>query len=70
MSAPINGASEREMFEAHIRTTAWYAVLFAAKDDDDEGESVFRMARMAAQEAWSARASLVAAQPLSQGGAK
>ncbi|MGI4776900.1 MAG: hypothetical protein ACRYGA_02085 [Janthinobacterium lividum] len=62
-SAPVNGADERGMFEAHIKTTSWFAVLSAAKDEDDEGASVFRMARMAAQEAWSAgRASLGAAQ--------
>ena len=41
-------------FEEHIKTTAWFKVLSAAKDDDDDGASVYRMARMAAQEAWTA----------------
>jgi len=43
-----------EGFEEHIKTTAWFQVLSAAKDDDDDGASVYRMARMAAQEAWTA----------------
>jgi len=48
---------EREAFEAHIKTTSWYQVLSQAKDEDDDGASIFRMARMAAREAWDARAS-------------
>jgi hypothetical protein len=43
-----------EQFEAHIKTTAWYGVLSQAANDDDDGASVFRMARMAASEAWQA----------------
>lgn len=46
--------SDREEFEAHIKGTAWYQVLSGAAKDDDEGASVFRMARMAASEAWTA----------------
>lgn len=41
-------------FEAHIKSTAWYGVLSQAAKDGDEGASVFRMARMAAREAWNA----------------
>ncbi|NPT59037.1 hypothetical protein [Paraburkholderia elongata] len=43
-----------EQIEAHIKSTAWYRVLSEAAKDDDEGASVFRMARMAASEAWQA----------------
>jgi hypothetical protein len=52
--------TDREQFEAHIKNAAWYRVLSEAAKDDDEGASVFRMARMAASEAWNAsrRASL------------
>jgi hypothetical protein len=46
--------TEREQFEAHIETTAWYGVLSQAAKNDDDGASVFRMARMAAHEAWNA----------------
>lgn len=44
----------REKFEAHIKETAWHQVLSGAAKDDDDGASVFRMARMAASEAWTA----------------
>jgi hypothetical protein len=44
----------REQFEAHIKSTAWYRVLSDAAKEDDEGASAFRMARMAANEAWQA----------------
>jgi hypothetical protein len=43
-----------DQFEAHVKTTAWYGVLSQAAKDDDDGASVFRMARMAANEAWQA----------------
>jgi hypothetical protein len=43
--------TDREQFEAHIKSTAWYLVLSGAAKDDDDGASVFRMARMAASEA-------------------
>jgi hypothetical protein len=46
--------NERDQFEAHIKSTAWYRVLSEAAKEDDEGASVFRMARMAASEAWQA----------------
>lgn len=46
--------SDREQFEAHIKSAAWYGVLSQAAKDDDDGASVFRMARMAAREAWQA----------------
>jgi hypothetical protein len=46
--------SDREEFEAHIKGTAWYQVLSGAVKDDDEGACVFRMAMMAASEAWQA----------------
>lgn len=46
--------TDLEQFEAHIKSTAWYLVLSGAAKDDDEGASVFRMARMAASEAWDA----------------
>lgn len=46
--------SQRDEFEAHIKSTAWYRVLSESAKDDDEGASVFRMARMAASEAWQA----------------
>lgn len=47
---------ELSAFEEHIKTTAWFKVLSAAAaaDDDDDGASIFRMARMAAREAWEA----------------
>ncbi|CAB3784685.1 hypothetical protein [Pararobbsia alpina] len=41
-------------FESHIRTTAWHRVLSESAKDGDDGASVFRMARMAASEAWQA----------------
>jgi hypothetical protein len=43
-----------DQFETHIKSTAWYGVLSQAANDDDDGASVFRMARMAAREAWNA----------------
>jgi hypothetical protein len=43
-----------DQFETHIKSTAWYGVLSQAANDDDDGASVFRMARMAAHEAWNA----------------
>lgn len=46
--------TEREQFEEHIKSAAWYLVLSEAAKDDDEGASVFRMARMAASDAWQA----------------
>jgi hypothetical protein len=46
--------SDREEFEAHIKGTAWHQVLSGASKDDDEGASVFRMAMIAASEAWQA----------------
>lgn len=46
--------ADREQFEAHIKTAAWYGVLSEAAKDDDDGASIFRMARMAASEAWQA----------------
>jgi hypothetical protein len=46
--------TDREQFEAHIKTAAWYRVLSEAAKEDDESASVFRMARMAASEAWQA----------------
>lgn len=52
---------EREAFEAHLKTAAWHQVMVQAKDEDDDGASIFRMCRMAAREAWiAARASLAA----------
>jgi hypothetical protein len=53
-SAASMESAEREAFEAHIKTTAWYQVLSLSKDEDDDGASVFRMARMAARAAWDA----------------
>lgn len=57
---------EQVQFEAHIKETAWHRVLSEAAKDDDDGASVFRMARMAASEAWIARAALASepAQPV------
>jgi hypothetical protein len=46
--------SDKDAFEAHIKTAAWYRVLSEAAKDDDDGASIFRMARMAASEAWQA----------------
>ena len=46
--------TELEKFEAHIKDAAWYRVLSEAAKDDDDGASIFRMARMAASEAWQA----------------
>jgi hypothetical protein len=59
--------TSREQFEAHIKTTAWYAVLSQAKDDDEDGASVYRMARMAAQEAWRASRAVVPTHTARQG---
>jgi hypothetical protein len=56
----IDARDEREAFETHIKRAAWYGVLSQAANDDDDGASVFRMARMAASEAWQARAALTA----------
>jgi hypothetical protein len=58
-SNPAPVGDEREAFEAHIKTTAWYQVLSQSKDEDDDGASIFRMARMAARAAWDARGSTV-----------
>lgn len=46
--------TNREAFETHIQTAAWYSVLSEAAKDDDDSASIFRMARMAASEAWQA----------------
>jgi hypothetical protein len=46
--------NERDQFEAHIKSAAWYLVLSEAAKDDDDGASIFRMARIAASEAWDA----------------
>jgi hypothetical protein len=51
--------TEKDLFEAHIKSTAWYRTLSEAAKDDDEGASVFRMARMAAHEAWNASQVLI-----------
>jgi hypothetical protein len=44
--------TNREAFEAHIQNASWYRVLSEAANDDDDSASIFRMARMAASEAW------------------
>lgn len=45
---------ESDQFEAHIKTTAWYAVLSQEAKHNTEDAAVFRMARMAAEVAWNA----------------
>lgn len=55
--------SEREAFEAHLKTAAWHQVMVQAKDDDDDSASIYRMCRMAAREAWIAA---LASQPVTQ----
>lgn len=60
----ISEEQEREAFEAHLKTAAWHQVMVQAKDEDDDGASIFRMCRMAAREAWIAgRAALAAPSP-------
>lgn len=46
--------TDLEEFEAHIKSAAWYLALSEAAKADDEAASVFRMAKMAASEAWQA----------------
>lgn len=65
----ISEEQEREAFEAHLKTAAWHQVMVQAKDEDDDGASIFRMCRMAAREAWIAgRAALAAPSPQQSSG--